>query len=167
MAHLRPCTGCARHVRANTTTCPFCDASLMIEDVEPAVPQERLGRAARMAFNGAAVMAMTVAVGCGKDNKENIAMPYGAPPTPTPMVSESATAPQLGDAQASLPVAVSPDASAPADAASPDASVADAGKKKVTPPAPTLAPAPTKRSHENMNKPYGAPPADGFDLFEV
>ena len=157
MAHLRPCTGCARHVRANVTACPFCDASLTIDEAAPGLPREGLGRAARMAFGGAAVVAMTVA-GC--DKKENIAMPYGAPPNPTPVLPEADAAPAKASAD---PVAVAPDAAPPvADAASP----ADAGKKP-PPRASAQVPVLPATSHPNVAKPYGAPPAAGYDIFDV
>lgn len=153
MSHLRPCSGCARHVRANATACPFCDAALDIETTPPALAPERLGRAARMAFGGAAAVAMTVA-GCGKDAKENIAMPYGAPP----MRLDPDAAPAVD------PLTATADAAAPAvDAATP---AADAGKK-VTPKATATATATANPHPTNMNKPYGAPPADGYDVFDV
>lgn len=65
MAHLRPCPDCERHVRADETRCPFCDASLAADATTPAVPASRLGRAARMAF-GAAVATSIVACGNSK-----------------------------------------------------------------------------------------------------
>lgn len=65
MAHLLPCPGCARHVRASDTDCPFCGASLaaLASAPAPRTPAGRLGRAATFAF-GAAV-ATTITVGCG------------------------------------------------------------------------------------------------------
>lgn len=166
VAHLRPCTSCARHVRANATSCPFCSASLEVDTQEPAVPHERLGRAARMAFGGAAAMALTVAIGCGKDNKENIAMPYGAPPNPTPALPDS-QAPDAGPKENIMMPYGAPPTPTPAapEAGAPDATATalDAGAKKKTQTAPT----PTPTPNMNHNKPYGAPPADGFDIFDV
>lgn len=156
MAHLRPCTACSRHVRANVTACPFCLAPLAIEEAATALPNDRLGRAARMAFGGAAVVAMTV-VGCAKDKQENIAMPYGAPPD---RVLPDAAPP-------ADPIVAAPDATAPiVDAAA--SAVADAGKKP--PPRATANPklvSPPATATANIAKPYGAPPADGYDVFEV
>ncbi len=68
MAHLRPCDGCLRHVRANETRCPFCDHTLAIDAQAPAPAPSRLGRAARMAF-GAAVATASFAAACGGGNK--------------------------------------------------------------------------------------------------
>lgn len=154
MSHLRPCSGCSRHVRANVTVCPFCDAALVIEEPRQVVANERLGRAARMALGSAAALAISVTA-CDSNKppaNENIAMPYGAPPTP---VLAEASAPEMPDA---APVAVAAvDAAPPASA---DAGKPDAGKPK-PPPTPTA----TLRS--NMNKPYGAPPADGYGFFDV
>jgi len=160
MSHLRPCSGCARHVRANATACPFCNAALEMETTAPALAPERLGRAARMAFGGAAAVAMTVA-GCGKDAKENIAMPYGAPPMRLDPDAANAVDPLTATADAAAPAV---DAATPADAAT---AAADAGKK-VTPKATATATASVPRGGPtNMNKPYGAPPADGYDVFDV
>lgn len=68
MAHLRPCDGCLRHVRANETRCPFCDHALAIDTHTPVAQPSRLGRAARMAF-GAAVATASLAAACGGGNK--------------------------------------------------------------------------------------------------
>ena len=163
MAHLRPCSACARHVRADVTACPFCEAPLAIETATPPLPQERLGRAARMAFGGAAAVALTVAA-CDPP-KENIAMPYGAPPDRTvkPETAEASVATETPVLTASAPAAA--DATAPAtDAAS--APTADAGKPVKPPPAATGA-VKQRPPHGNVNKPYGAPPADGYDVFDV
>jgi hypothetical protein len=152
MSHLRPCPGCARHVRANATACPFCDAAIDLDTGAPAVPQERLGRAALMAFGGAAV-ALSVA-GCDPP-KENIAMPYGAPPHPAePDAGRPlATAPATASAS-SLPVA----SAAPSAAVTATATAKPTASTK-TAPVPTLP--------QKVFPPYGAPPADGYDLFDV
>jgi hypothetical protein len=118
MSHLRPCSACARHVRAHATACPFCEAVLAIDTRSPALPVERLGRAARMALGGAAAMALSVA-GC-EPNASTV-----PPPTLT-----------------------SPEGGTP-------------------PPPPTVTATPPPPNHSNMNKPYGAPPADGYDVYEV
>jgi hypothetical protein len=56
--HLLPCDACNRHVRASDTRCPFCDAAVNAARaaVVPAVPTERLSRAAMFVF-GATVAA--------------------------------------------------------------------------------------------------------------
>jgi hypothetical protein len=166
MSHLRPCSGCSRHVRANATACPFCAAALAIEPAPPAGPHERLGRAARMAFGGAAI-AISVA-GCEKSAKENIAMPYGAPPDPSAKVNIAmpyGAPPDPSLRQDATDAGARPDAaSAALDATAPVATAdaaADAGKAKPPPTAVVKQPPP------NIAKPYGAPPADGYDVFEV
>lgn len=161
MAHLRPCTTCARHVRANVTACPFCDAPLALDTTSPAAPQERLGRAALMAFGGAAALALSVAA-CDKP-KENIAMPYGAPPERTvPEAADGSTPVATATATASATAATTttPVAGNAADPA------ADAGTKATPKPSATAKPTATA-VRANQAKPYGAPPADGYDVFEV
>lgn len=128
MAHLRPCPVCACHVRANETTCPFCDAKLAVDEAVPSAAPERLGRAARMAFSAAAI---TVAACDSSPKKENIAMPYGAPPD-----------------------RVMPDTGAPIP--EPVTATADASPPKTQPDAGTAAVPST--SPPNIVKPYGAPP---------
>lgn len=61
MAHLLPCSGCARHVRASETACPFCGAAITAT-AAPRVPSTRLGRAKTFAFG--AVVATSSIVGC-------------------------------------------------------------------------------------------------------
>jgi len=108
MSHLRPCSSCSRHVRADETRCPFCEATLAIDTNPPPVPSKRLGRAARMAFGAAVTTGAIVACGGGQPAKDasntgagassssasatttatttatetppDIAKPYGAPP---------------------------------------------------------------------------------------
>lgn len=76
MSHLRICEGCDRHVRAASSECPFCDRALEPAPLGPVWPRRRLGRAALMAFGGAAVAG--VVAGCGDDSDP--VPPYGAPP---------------------------------------------------------------------------------------
>ena len=165
--HLRPCSGCERHVRADVTVCPFCDAALTSEADAPVVPAVRLGRAAQMAFGAAAVAASLSMAGCtknpvGGDDSSNIAMPYGAPPDRTPMLdAATANSPEV-DASTGLAVAVV-DASA-ADAAH-EAGKPDAGKAKPPPSATAAVTATATHNWANQAKPYGAPPAEGMDLF--
>lgn len=85
MAHLRPCGGCARHVRADETFCPFCNEALPPAPPAREAPAARLGRAALMAVGvtvaaTAAVGTVTSISGCGDKSGGNHAKPYGAPP---------------------------------------------------------------------------------------
>ena len=161
--HLRPCSGCDRHVRADVTLCPFCDAALTAEAAVAPPQAARLGRAAQMAFGAAAVAASLSVVSCtknpgGDDSSNiaqpygappgtNIAQPYGAPPDPTPARVDAAVAPEV-DASTGLAVAATVDAGH------------EAGKRDAGTPKP-----PPTRDWANQAKPYGAPPADGMGLF--
>src|SRR5678815_4197223 len=92
-AHLVPCPACARHVRASSTACPFCDAALddAFRTTPPRViPQRRLARAATYALGAALAFSA-----CGPSSSSGggaggggggggIVMPYGAPPDPHP-----------------------------------------------------------------------------------
>ncbi len=70
---LRPCSSCARHVRATETTCPFCTSALTAcADTSEPTTTARLSRAA-IVLAGAAALA-----GCGKES--GIAPVYGGPP---------------------------------------------------------------------------------------
>ena len=70
MNHLVPCTACQRHVRASETVCPFCATALdPAHAAAPALPTQRLGRAALFAF-GATLAASLTAVGCGGDTDD-------------------------------------------------------------------------------------------------
>ncbi len=67
------CDGCARHVRADEGSCPFCGAAVDASAHPPRpAPPAGLGRAAVFLF-GAAISG--TAVGCG-----SIAPAYGVPP---------------------------------------------------------------------------------------
>lgn len=50
MDHLRACIGCARHVFASESSCPFCGAELPASEAPVEKPRRRLGRAATFAF---------------------------------------------------------------------------------------------------------------------
>jgi len=102
MAELKPCTQCNRHVAITEVECPFCHARLELA----ASPASRLGRVSRAAvFAGAALATAacggkktptTQQQGSGSQagsqtappadaaveqpDKNNIPMPYGAPP---------------------------------------------------------------------------------------
>lgn len=85
MAHLRPCGACSRHVRADESRCPFCEAELEAAPPPPGSPVGRLGRAALMAVGvtvgvGVAAATVTSISGCGGKRDGNHAKPYGAPP---------------------------------------------------------------------------------------
>ncbi len=68
MNHFVPCSGCARHVRATDSLCPFCGEALplSLRQRAPRVPTKRLGRAATIAF-GAALAASACSDGTGDD----------------------------------------------------------------------------------------------------
>src|SRR5687767_7672596 len=61
MNHLRPCSGCRRHVEASEVSCPFCGVALDAA-VAPRVARARLTRAA--VFAGAAALGIATAA-CG------------------------------------------------------------------------------------------------------
>jgi hypothetical protein len=64
-AHLRPCTGCARHIRVSEAACPFCGvepSAALRASPAPVAPRGRLTRAAIFAL-GASTAA--VGTGCG------------------------------------------------------------------------------------------------------
>jgi hypothetical protein len=163
MSHLRPCPGCDRHVRADVTLCPFCDAALAVDAGSPVLPAARLGRAAQMAFGAAAVAASLSVAGCTKnpagDDSGNIVQPYGAPPdrTPTPMLDAATANANANEVDASAALAV-----AVVDAGH-EAGTPDAGKTRPPPTATaTTTTTVSPRDWGNHAKPYGAPPADGL-----
>lgn len=63
--HLAPCTRCDRHVRADASRCPFCDAPYLAPAPAPFVPTPRVGRAALLAFRTLAIGAAGATAGCG------------------------------------------------------------------------------------------------------
>lgn len=136
---LRLCNACARHVRAHETRCPFCDASLTPSSVrEPSVT--RASRAAQMAF------VATVLAGCREERTAN------PPAPPVKLVEDTAPATSVAMVADAAPPEM-PDTAAPA--ASPSPSV----KPKPPPTATLVKPPPPP---PNLQKPYGAPPADGL-----
>jgi len=116
--HLRPCPSCARHVRADETACPFCEAALDLDVSPRPSASPRLGRAARIAF-GAAVATASLAAACGNSRPPNAG-------TGDPNAAEAGVGTGTTDPNAAV----------------------DAGQPKLP--------------DQNMNKPYGAPPADGL-----
>lgn len=81
---LRPCPSCARHVRPEEATCPFCDAV-----IPPCAGACAKTNDAPVTYRAAIVFATAaaaVAVGaCGKEKREPdpvVVQPYGAPPMP-------------------------------------------------------------------------------------
>lgn len=65
--HLAPCSACARHVRAQEKSCPFCGAAVQAT-AAPVLPTTRLSRAGIVAF-GLAVAATQV--GCANNNNNS------------------------------------------------------------------------------------------------
>ena len=95
--HLRPCVGCARHIRVSESSCPFCGAALdpvFRASPAPRPPAGRLARAALFAATTGTTLAVgaitTVAVSsatvdCGGKSEEPPANlmsydAYGLPP---------------------------------------------------------------------------------------
>jgi oxaloacetate decarboxylase beta subunit len=65
MNHLVPCDACHRHVRANEPECPFCRSTRDPERyaVPPALPTERLSRAAQNELANIVTILLGLAVG--------------------------------------------------------------------------------------------------------
>ena len=64
MRHLVSCSGCARHVRATESICPFCGETLPLSlrsGAAPRWPTKRIGRAATFAFELSIVTALLLA----------------------------------------------------------------------------------------------------------
>jgi hypothetical protein len=101
-APLAACPACARHVRVNEITCPFCRvalASSLRETSAPPLPSVRLSRAALYAMRAGAISVTAVACGGAvttsggsEDSGQadvargepdaNFAVPYGLAPLP-------------------------------------------------------------------------------------
>ena len=144
MRHLVPCSGCARHVRASESSCPFCGAALAVAIASPRGPTPRMGRAARFAFGAAVATTLTV-TGCGESHE-------GDPDAGAPMdaghdaglTSEPAAPPDSGhDAGLTSEPGEPPDAG-DHDAGMDGGSDMDAGEEDAG----------------GIVPPYGAPPAD-------
>jgi hypothetical protein len=76
MSRLLPCPACQRHVDANETSCPFCQA--VLSPAPPCAgcsgpPVARLARAALVAA-GAALL------GAACSSSQSVLAPYGVPP---------------------------------------------------------------------------------------
>src|SRR5438093_9085548 len=77
MAPLVVCPECSRHLRPSEPTCPFCNADVrdaISKMPRRAIPTERLGRTALMAFAAA-----NLGIACGS---EVVTPVYGAPYVP-------------------------------------------------------------------------------------
>lgn len=78
MSALLPCPSCARHVRATSSSCPFCHCALTPVDVPVATTGgARVSRAMLFAF-GATLIAGSALDGCA----ESATPVYGAPAPP-------------------------------------------------------------------------------------
>jgi hypothetical protein len=79
MSALVPCPGCNRHVKADETTCPFCQAAV----VAPA-PGACSGRCARPSPSRLAGVALVAAgaalLGAACDSSQSAFPPYGISP---------------------------------------------------------------------------------------
>lgn len=84
MAPLVLCPECQRHLRSNETTCPFCGADVrdaMSHLAPRAIPMERLGRTALLAFAAANLGVAACGGEVGAPAPGPMPMPhYGAPP---------------------------------------------------------------------------------------
>lgn len=80
MSVLVPCPGCARHVRASESACPFCAAALPTDLASHAVPpaNRRLTRGAAFTFAATVVVGSAVACGGTVDQGGGSTM-YGLP----------------------------------------------------------------------------------------
>lgn len=69
MSHFVSCPSCARHVRAASASCPFCEGSLPASPPEPEDAPCGISRAALLALGAAA---LTAAAGCGGSNVNTV-----------------------------------------------------------------------------------------------
>jgi hypothetical protein len=81
---LETCVGCARHVRADETHCPFCDRPLVAK------------RARGIATLAASVAFGLTLVACYGGPPPPVGYPPATPPTPTPAPSGSVDTPPTG-----------------------------------------------------------------------
>jgi hypothetical protein len=135
-AHLRPCPGCARHVRVDEGGCPFCSEALTDEfraGARPQGPGARLSRAALFAF-GTGTLALA-----------NACSSSSTPPYGVPVMFEDA-----GDGGGS----VAPEASTP-DATEPDGPVATPAYGA---PGQPVEPADASEDHVGVTPLYGIAP---------
>jgi len=135
-AHLIPCPGCARHVRAFESACPFCAASLP-ESLRASVPARRpTGRLTRAALYTFGATSLTLAAACSSTSSDtgtqdgatdvthadspgmpDVIAHYGCPPADCPEASSDG--PENFDVVAAY--GGPGDAFPPMDAGSPDA----------------------------------------------
>lgn len=138
---LVPCDACARHLRADETRCPFCDAAHTPVGVVY-TPHPRMSRAA-MAALGAMITVVPVAALVEVDEADaqthasSMRPLYGLPPRRLP--------PQVQPRDASVRADASVDAGAPRDRG------IDAGSPRRAPPRP-------HRPEPNIQPMYGVPP---------
>lgn len=159
---LRLCPGCQRHVRAHEVACPFCAGPLEVAGEPAALPSERLGRAAIMAFTTALAGTALVACSDGGGASTPSATPLKASASASASAAATATATASAAATAT---ATSPASAAPSDSASaePSASAsASAGPQPTSSvAAPASATAKTPPPHfptVSIPRPYGVPP---------
>lgn len=91
MAHLIPCTDCARHVQSTDSACPFCGATLAKVAALP-LPPRGVSRAAAIAFGATLVVACSGGTGPAPDqgdggtdgstntSSSSTSSAYGGPP---------------------------------------------------------------------------------------
>lgn len=141
MATLVPCPGCARHVRANESACPFCDAAIGDATPRALVPatNDRLFARAALTFAAAAATTLTA---CGKE-------PTDKPvPAPTNTPPDNMPAPAYGPPPMMIDAAPEPVPTTTTTATTPSASS-------------SATPAPPHSTTHSKNAPvpaYGVPP---------
>jgi hypothetical protein len=145
MATLVPCPACARHVRANEATCPFCDATIgeVPERVLAPISNDRLFARAALTFAAAAATTLTA---CGKEPTDK------PPPAPT-NTSGNAVAPAYGVPAVMADAAPEP---APTTTTQPTASAPPSATPSARP-GPSAKPPPRPTGGE-MHTLYGVPP---------
>jgi hypothetical protein len=71
MNHFVPCPGCNRHVRAASSTCPFCGDSLPEAPALGPSPPRGISRSAILAFGAAVIAAGAAGTACGGSTAPN------------------------------------------------------------------------------------------------
>jgi hypothetical protein len=164
--HLVPCAACSRHVRAFEARCPFCNAAIDGTSIEraPALPSERLSRAAIFAFS------TTVALAGCQLPAGDAPSPQAPPIAPQPLPAPVPVVVQVSPAQPQMLPIPAPQV-APTNPVVPPPHVGPVAVRYGGPARPnhpsTLVPAyggPPPRTHEgSMSARYGAPPVDDFE----
>lgn len=98
MERFRICDDCARHVRANESSCPFCGHALAEAALPPLVrAPAQLSRAQRIAFV-AAIASGPMLAACGDDDMGKASAPIAVPVYGAPVPPQQPLAGQGGEA---------------------------------------------------------------------